>query len=398
MNISLLPAGLGTQSRPMGNAGASDAGAPPGRGFAEAMAALDSTPGEPTPPLAEPPSPPAGQASLQSVMLALGGSPDDETSTAVPLEEGPLAGIAKRLALMSSAGEPIPAERSPLAAEDLDREAPPPEPSLAPMEIKELATRASGQPGAAGMTPGRSQREPAAGLMAHADLREAAVAQQGSREPWVLSARSEGLSAQRPLPQAEGFPHPLGRGAAAPGPSTTSAEWRTDGLASLQTVSPSAAAPGTAPASPVQGALQAPVASQAWSTQLGQQLVMLGQRGGEQRVELRLNPAELGPLTISLKVSEQGAQAQFLSAHAPVRQAVEQAIPQLREALAEQGISLGDTSVGEHRQQGREQGQAFAGSAPSGVATSESVEIESLIPAPASTGQLIEAGRVDLYA
>ncbi|WP_355660199.1 flagellar hook-length control protein FliK [Halomonas salifodinae] len=104
-----------------------------------------------------------------------------------------------------------------------------------------------------------------------------------------------------------------------------------------------------APAMPASGqaSLTAPLASQAWEQQLGQQLVSLGQRGGQ--IELHLNPAELGPLSVSLKLGDQGAQAQFLSAHAPVRLAVEQALPQLREALAEQGIQLGEASVGEQR-------------------------------------------------
>ncbi|MEQ6887217.1 flagellar hook-length control protein FliK [Halomonas sp. CS7] len=103
-----------------------------------------------------------------------------------------------------------------------------------------------------------------------------------------------------------------------------------------------------------QASIQAPVSSPAWSQQLGQQLVRLSQQGGDQRVELKLHPAELGPLSVSLKMSDHGAQAQFVSAHAQVRQALEQAIPQLREALAEQGISLGETSVGEQRQGGSE--------------------------------------------
>jgi len=99
-----------------------------------------------------------------------------------------------------------------------------------------------------------------------------------------------------------------------------------------------------------QMSLSAPVASPAWQQQLGQQLGSITQRGRHQ-VELHLNPADLGPLSVSLKVDDQGAQAQFLSAHATVRTAVEQAIPQLREALAEQGISLGETSVGEQQRQ-----------------------------------------------
>lgn len=119
----------------------------------------------------------------------------------------------------------------------------------------------------------------------------------------------------------------------------------------------SASATATGP-TPSQASLNAPVQSPAWPGQLGQQLVQFARQGGEQRIEMRLHPAELGPLSVTLKMSEQGAQAQFLSAHAPVRQAIEQAIPQLREALAQQGIELHDASVGEQRQQ---DGQAFAG-------------------------------------
>ena len=121
-----------------------------------------------------------------------------------------------------------------------------------------------------------------------------------------------------------------------------------------------AAALSPASASPAlltQASLPAPVQSPAWPGQLGQQLVQFARRGGEQQIEMRLNPAELGPLSVTLKMTEQGAQAQFLAAHAQVRQVLEQAIPQLREALAEQGISLGETSVGEQRQDA----QAFAG-------------------------------------
>jgi len=49
-----------------------------------------------------------------------------------------------------------------------------------------------------------------------------------------------------------------------------------------------------------------PVSHPAWPSQLGQQLVQLIQRGGEQHVQMKLHPAELGPLSISLKMTEHG--------------------------------------------------------------------------------------------
>jgi flagellar hook-length control protein FliK len=61
--------------------------------------------------------------------------------------------------------------------------------------------------------------------------------------------------------------------------------------------------------------------------------------------ELHLNPPELGPLQITLTVNNDQASAQFVSQHASVREAIEAAMPRLREMLAEGGITLGNTSV-----------------------------------------------------
>lgn len=152
-------------------------------------------------------------------------------------------------------------------------------------------------------------------------------------------------------------------------------------------------------ATPTPATLSAPVTSPAWPQQLGQQLVQISQRGGEQHVQLQLNPAELGPLSISLKFGEQGAQAHFLSGHAQVRQILEQAIPQLREALAEQGISLGETSVGEQRdpnaqafaESGNQQGTGVEGS--NGDTQADETAASVTEGAPVSLD-----GRVDIYA
>lgn len=143
--------------------------------------------------------------------------------------------------------------------------------------------------------------------------------------------------------------------------------------------------------------LHAPVASQAWQQQLSHQLSGLTQRGHHQ-VELHLNPAELGPLSVSLKVDDQGAQAQFLSAHASVRAAVEQAIPQLREALAEQGIALGEASVGE--QQRQNSGETGPGEGGRDLAGEPETEVAAATAADsnAPTAPLTERPGVDLYA
>ncbi|RUO35822.1 flagellar hook-length control protein FliK [Aliidiomarina sanyensis] len=96
--------------------------------------------------------------------------------------------------------------------------------------------------------------------------------------------------------------------------------------------------------------LSAPLASAGWQQQLGQQVLNMHMTQ-DHMVRLRLHPAELGPLMISMKVDEQAASMQFSSQNPNVRAAVEQALPQLRELLAEQGITLGDTDVRDQNSQ-----------------------------------------------
>lgn len=98
----------------------------------------------------------------------------------------------------------------------------------------------------------------------------------------------------------------------------------------------------TAPPTPQ---LNAQLGSPEWQQALNQQVLMF-HRNGQQSAELRLHPQELGALQITLKLDDQQAQLHIAAAHGQVRAAVEAAMPQLRHALAESGINLGQSSVG----------------------------------------------------
>ncbi|GKW30224.1 flagellar hook-length control protein FliK [Pectobacterium brasiliense] len=91
--------------------------------------------------------------------------------------------------------------------------------------------------------------------------------------------------------------------------------------------------------------LNAPFGSPQWQDTLGQQIIMFS-RNGQQTAELRLNPQELGTLHISLKIDDNQAQIHLASANSQVRSALEAALPHLRNAMAESGINLGQSSVG----------------------------------------------------
>ncbi|MGJ7487887.1 flagellar hook-length control protein FliK [Variovorax sp. LT2P21] len=110
--------------------------------------------------------------------------------------------------------------------------------------------------------------------------------------------------------------------------------------------------------------LAPPVDSDAWAPALGQQMLRMS-ASGMHTAQITLNPENLGPLQITLKLGDDQAQAMFVSAHEGVRKAVEAAMPQLRTTLAEHGISLGQTAVGaDTRQPGGQ--SSFAGDNPSG--------------------------------
>ncbi|WP_420233059.1 flagellar hook-length control protein FliK [Pseudomonas sp. ABY48] len=142
-------------------------------------------------------------------------------------------------------------------------------------------------------------------------------------------------------------------------------------------------------------ALSAAIGTTDWQDGLGQQVIDMITRG-EQQVDLRLNPAGLGPLSISLNLSDGNTQAQFQSAHASVRTAVEQALPQLREALASQGISLGQASVSDEssRQASGDQARHDAQGSRSGVNSLASAPSEDDAPVQSI---VVRSSGVDLY-
>lgn len=66
---------------------------------------------------------------------------------------------------------------------------------------------------------------------------------------------------------------------------------------------------------------------------------------GIQNAEIRLNPAELGPIRVQVTVDNEVAQLAFTAQHSQTREAIELAMPRLREMLTENGLSLAGSTV-----------------------------------------------------
>ncbi|WP_426343610.1 flagellar hook-length control protein FliK [Pseudoduganella sp. R-32] len=132
--------------------------------------------------------------------------------------------------------------------------------------------------------------------------------------------------------------------------------------AAATALAPAGAANAQAAQALASNQLHARVGSQGWDHQLGQKVVWMV-NGGEQSATLTLNPPDLGPLQVVLSVSNDQASVAFTAAQPEVREALEQALPKLRETMGEAGITLGDTSVSSGSQ---DQQQAFADMAAAG--------------------------------
>lgn len=144
--------------------------------------------------------------------------------------------------------------------------------------------------------------------------------------------------------------------------------------------------------------IQTPLQSPNWGSSFGDKIVWLA-KNDMQSAQISINPPQLGPMQISLTLNGDQASAIFTSAHAEVRQAIESAMPHLREMLSASGITLGDASVGAQLpQQQRESQQHFANG-------NRSAGENAILPADSGTETLsgavpIQRGRglVDLFA
>lgn len=181
-------------------------------------------------------------------------------------------------------------------------------------------------------------------------------------------------------------------GEAAPAPATVQLQAQ---AAKLDALNPAATPSDRIPAR---------VGTQAWDNQVSQRIVYMV--GKEQAATLTLNPPDLGPVQIVLNVSNDQASVAFSSNQLEVRQALENALPRLREMMGENGIALGNATVDagvpdqrQAQQDGERRGRGGNGADGSGscgengnVAANDGVRT---VTRTVATG---ERGAVDIFA
>lgn len=154
-----------------------------------------------------------------------------------------------------------------------------------------------------------------------------------------------------------------------------------------------------APAAPPVVVNPHPVGTPAWQQSLGQQLAIFS-RDGVDNAQIKLHPEELGALQITLRMQQNQAQLHIVSEHPQVRQALEAAMPQLRSALAETGVQLGQTSVSAdnpHFAGAQAQGNGSSGHGHARQGAAEPLREEEMTP-PIALHNLSSAAGINTFA
>lgn len=114
-------------------------------------------------------------------------------------------------------------------------------------------------------------------------------------------------------------------------------------LAAMSAVPTSSVVPAGAPmVAPAQTWIQTPVTQPGFSDEVVVELVRcVGQaEQGTQALTLHLNPAELGPVSVSIELIGNAARIEFGASEALTRHHLEATLPGLTEALRDEGVSL----------------------------------------------------------
>ncbi|GAB4288019.1 MAG: flagellar hook-length control protein FliK [Methylophaga sp.] len=142
---------------------------------------------------------------------------------------------------------------------------------------------------------------------------------------------------------------------------------------------------------PVHPNMQNPV----WAQVMSSRVVWMAKEGVQQ-AELRMNPVNLGPVEVKLHVQNDQASVTFLAQQGATREALEQALPRLRESFADSGLQLAHAEVGEHQHEQHERSEQTQDSHIFAQASHQDDDIES--EAVESVGSAEITAGLSLYA
>lgn len=161
---------------------------------------------------------------------------------------------------------------------------------------------------------------------------------------------------------------------------------------------PGAAAQTTGASQPL--SVSVPMNQPGWDQALGQNVLWMAKHDVHV-ASIKLNPPQLGPLEVRITFNHDQANVNFISHHGVVREAVEAALPRLREMFGEGGVNLANVDVSDDSSMGQQTAGADSGGSGGGSAQHGSGAGEaSLAMSDGSAVSLssLPAGLVDYFA
>jgi len=156
-------------------------------------------------------------------------------------------------------------------------------------------------------------------------------------------------------------------------------------------------APLSTAATPQPMSVSVPMNQPGWDQALGQNVLWMAKHN-VQIASIKLNPPQLGPLEVRITFNHDQANVNFVSHHGVVREALEAALPRLREMFGEGGVNLANVDVSDDSSTGQQAAGFGAGSGDSGRsfgAGDPSLMAAEIQPTTASH---LPAGLVDYFA
>jgi len=95
-----------------------------------------------------------------------------------------------------------------------------------------------------------------------------------------------------------------------------------------------------------------------WNKEMGERVIWMHKQAIPS-AELRLNPGHLGPITIKIDMTQDQATVAFTAQHAAVKEAIDAALPRLREMFSAQQLNLAEVSVSQE-EAGQKQHRSFS--------------------------------------
>ncbi len=157
----------------------------------------------------------------------------------------------------------------------------------------------------------------------------------------------------------------------------------------------------TTTATPVaQAAVDVPVRQQGWDHAISERVVWMA-RQGIQQADIQLHPKNMGPIEVHVSIDKDQANVAFVAHHAVTREALEAAMPKLRDMLQDSGLNLAQSQVSQHSAGQQQQqtagfgGQHAGGSGNGGTGRGPEHGDAVTTETPLNSGGL---GAVDYYA